>query len=111
MEKPGSIIRNGITGAALLGAGIGTFALGLLTLLSKVSSSFENALNFYPPTGSVSGITTLAVVVWLIAWVVLHGLWRNRRIDFRKVYIFALILVGLGLLGCFPFFEAPEWGR
>jgi len=110
MNTPGSSIRDSIAGAALLGAGIGGFALGLLTTLSKASRTIENALDFYAPTGPLSGITTLAVVVWLVAWVVLHTLWRNRQVDFHKVYVVTLVLVGLGLLGCFPFFEAPEWG-
>jgi len=105
------LIDNGVASAALIGAGIGCFALGLLTLLTEVNSTIENALDFYAPTGPVSGITTLAVVVWLVAWVAMHLLWKNRRIDFRKVYIVVLVLVALGVLGCFPFFEAPEWGE
>jgi hypothetical protein len=76
-----------------------------------ISSAIEKALDFYLPTGPVSGITTLAGVVWLVGWVALHRLWRNRQIDFRNVYIVILVLVGLGLLGCFSFFEAPEWGQ
>lgn len=111
MDTSQSVIRNGIAGAAMLGAGVGSFALGLLTFLTKISSTIETALDFYHPTGPVSGITTLAVIVWLVAWVVLHRLWRNRQVDFRKAYFVALILVCLGLLGCFPFFEAPEWGE
>lgn len=111
MDEPKLLTRNGIAAAALLGAGVGSFALGLFTFLTKISSAIEAALDFYHPTGPVSGITTLAVVVWLIAWAVLHRLWRNRQVDFRKVDIVVLVLVCLGLLGCFPFFEAPEWGE
>ena len=110
MDKPESVIRNGIAGAALIGAGIGCLALGLLTFLTKISNTIETALDFYHPTGPVSGITTLAVIVWIVAWVALHRVWRNQEVDFRKVYIVTLVLVGLGLMGCFPFFEAPEWG-
>jgi len=111
MDKSKSVMRNGIAAAALLGAGVGCFALGILTFLTKISSTIETTLDFYHPTGPVSGITTLAMVVWLIAWAGLHGLWRNRQVDFRRVYVVVLVLVCLGLLGCFPFFEAPEWGE
>jgi len=110
MNKGGAHIDNGIAVAALFGAGIGCLVLGLLTLLTKVSSTIENALDLYAPTGPVSGITTLAVIVWLVVWAAMHILLRNRQIDLHKVYIVVLVLVGLGLLACFPFFEAPEWG-
>ncbi len=110
MNTPESHFNNGTAVAALFGAGIGCLVLGLLTLLTKVSSTIENALDLYRPTGPVSGITTLAVIVWLVAWAAMHTFLRNRQMDLHKVYIIVLILVGLGLLACFPFFEAPEWG-
>jgi hypothetical protein len=46
------------------------------------------------------------VVVWLIAWAVFHGRWKNTQVDFAKVFGVTLILIALGVLGTFPvFFE------
>ena len=39
----------------------------------------------YGPAGGVSGRTTLAVAVWLIAWGILHGTWRRRTLEARGV--------------------------
>jgi len=53
----------------------------------------------------VSGRTTLAVVIWLISWAVLHRRWKNRQIESRGVHFLSVILVGLGILLTFP----PVW--
>jgi hypothetical protein len=53
----------------------------------------------------VSGRTTLATIVWLVAWAVLHHRWKAREIAPGRVGALTLILVALGLLGTFP----PVW--
>ena len=97
-------VTNGSAMAAFLGAGIGTFAMGLLVLLNEASIFVAPTL--YAPAGGVSGRTTLATIVWLIAWGVLHHLWRAREIAPSRIYALTLFLVGLGVLGTFP----PIWG-
>ncbi len=93
---------NGIAAAAILGAAIGVFALGLLTFLAEVNSGIARLLNFYPPAGPLSGKTTMAVVVWLVAWAVTHQAWRDREVNFGAVFGGSLLLIGLGLLLMFP---------
>lgn len=64
-------------------------------------------MNLYDPAGPLSGKTTVAMVVWLVAWAVFHGLWKNQQVNFTKVFIGTLIMIALGLLGTFPpFYEA-----
>lgn len=98
---------NGAAAAAILAAGIGCFVLGLLTTLAAASTALNRALAFYGPAGPLSGKTTVAVLLWLIAWAVLHRWWRARQVNFARLFMATLILIALALLGTFPpFYEA-----
>ena len=100
-------LTNGPAAAAILASGIGSMALGLSTVLAQAIAQIKEALVFYSPSGSLSGETTIAVVVWAVSWALLHVLWRSDHVDFGKVFIATLVLIALGLLGTFPpFFQA-----
>ncbi len=106
MVSEEKVLPNGIAAAALLAAGIGTLAIGVITTLAEASLAFANNLKFVAAVGPLSGKTTMAVIVWLVSWVVLHFLWRKKEVDFLRVFIISLVLIGLGLLGTFPpFFD------
>jgi len=93
---------NGPACAAVLAAGIGSFTLGLTTTLNEASSKISGMFNLYSPVGPLSGKTAIAVLVWLVAWAILANSWKDRQMDFGKVWTGALTLVILGLLGTFP---------
>jgi hypothetical protein len=94
---------NGAVWAALLAASIGGFAMGFVVLLNE--AGVFAAPSLYVPSGGVSGRTTIAAVVWLVSWGVLHTTWKSRQVDPRRIRLAMIILIGLGLLGCFP----PLW--
>lgn len=94
---------SGAAMAALLAAGIGAFAMGLMVILNEAGVYAAPAL--YGPAGGVSGRTTFAVVAWLVAWAVLHTRWKAREVEVGRVQSLTLALAGLGLLLCFP----PVW--
>ena len=96
-------MNNGAALAAFLGAGIGAFATGLMVILNEAGIYAAPAL--YGPAGGVTGRMTFAAVIWLVAWVVLHRRWRGRQVEPRRVYLIAVALFALGLLGTFP----PVW--
>ena len=96
--------ENGAAMAAFLAAGMGAFAMGLVVILNE--SGLFVAPSLYGPAGGVTGRTATAVVLWLIAWGVLHRRWTGRRIEAGRVYGITLALVGLGVLLTFP----PVWG-
>ena len=98
------VTRNGVALAAVLSAGIGAFALGLLVILNE--AGIYAAPSLYGPTGGLSGRSTFAVVAWLVAWGILHARWRGRDVAANRVLTWALLLVGLGVLMTFP----PVWG-
>src|SRR5687768_4967241 len=101
--RAGNPSINGATMAAILSAGIGAFAVGFVVILNEAGLFAAPAL--YGPAGGVSGRTTFAVVIWLIGWAVLHGRWKHRQLEPGRVHTLTLLLIGAGVLLCFP----PLW--
>lgn|SRR5690554_4155129 len=95
---------NGAAMAAVLASGIGAFAMGAVVLLNEAGAFAVPAL--YAPAGGVSGRTTLATIVWLVAWGVLHARWKGREIAPGAVTGVTFALIALGVLAAFP----PVWG-
>jgi hypothetical protein len=95
-------IPNGPAGAAILAAGIGSFALGLFATLGDAFPAVGNFFIFYTPTGPLSGVTTSAIVVWLAAWLVLGNAWAKRTVNMVAVNVIAFIGLLLGVLLTFP---------
>jgi hypothetical protein len=89
--------------AALLGAAIGALAMGIFVILNEAGIYAAPAL--YGPAGGVSGRTTFAAVVWIVAWAVLHGRWKGRQMEARGIFRNALILIVAALVLTFP----PVW--
>jgi len=93
---------NGGGAAAVLAAGIGSFLVALFALIADKSAAIKSMMIFYKPTGPLSGVTTCAIVVWLIVWLILHRLWHRRRIAMGRTGVAALALLILGVLLTFP---------
>ncbi len=102
---------NGPVAAAVLACGFGCFILGVLAVAGDGSKSFAAALNFYNPTGPLSGVTTTAVALWLVCWVLLAVRWRGKSLAFGRVSAFAFLFLALGLLLTFPPFGDMMLGR
>jgi hypothetical protein len=102
IERPVGTIPNGPGGAAILAAGIGYAALGILALASDASDAIRAFLNFYEPTGALSGVTTLAIIIWLGSWYALNLRWRSKAVDLTKINMAAFIGLAIGLLLTFP---------
>jgi hypothetical protein len=103
-DSPALADTNGAAMAAVLAAGIGSVAMGAVVLLNEAGLVAAPAL--YGPAGGVTGRTTLATVVWLLVWRVLHGRWRSRDVAAGTVFRWTVVLVALGILATFP----PLWG-
>ena len=92
--------------AAMVAAGVGSAALGVLTTLAELSPGLKNVLNFYDPVGPLSGKTTVAVVIWLIAWYALARRWHARPPVMKSALVATFVLIGVGFVGTFPpYFE------
>jgi heme/copper-type cytochrome/quinol oxidase subunit 1 len=95
-------IPNGPGGAAILAAGIGCAAMGILAFAGDASDRIGKWLNFYNPTGTLSGVTTLAIIIWLVAWFVLARQWQAKTVNIPKVNLISFALLVVGFLLTFP---------
>jgi hypothetical protein len=95
-------VQNGPGAAAILAAGIGCAAVGILALAGDASDSIGKMLNFYNPVGPLSGVTTVAIIVWLVSWFVLARLWGHKNVAMGKVNMGAFALLLVGFLLTFP---------
>jgi len=95
-------IPNGPGAAAILAAGIGCGALGILALAADASDAIGKALNIYTPTGTLSGVTTVAIVIWLGTWLALSRSWQGKSVAMAKVNAAAFALLIVGFLLTFP---------
>lgn len=93
---------NGAAGAALLACGLGCFALGVIALAADGWKALAGWMIWYRPTGPLSGVSTLALVIWLGCWWVLDRRWRGRDVAMGKVGGVAVVLLVLGVLLTFP---------
>jgi hypothetical protein len=106
----GQVIPNGEAVAAMIAAGIGGLSLGFFTTLAEITAGTTFRTGGFPGltwntgVGPLSGKTGYAVIIWLIAWAVLHFMWRGREFNFGRMFWITLGLIGLGVLGTFPIF-------
>jgi hypothetical protein len=101
-EPLAQIPPNGGAAAAVLAAAIGVGTLGVLALAGDAFPAVAHALNIWNPTGPLSGVTGLAIIVWLAAWFALARTWAARNLDFRRINMIALVLIVAGALLTFP---------
>lgn len=97
-----TVLTNGSGAAAVLAAGIGSFALAVFAIAGDKIVWFGKSMMFYRPTGPLSGVTTSAIVVWLVAWAILEWNWRKKTVGMKGIVTAALVLLFLGLLFTFP---------
>src|SRR6266542_770644 len=90
--------------AAVIAGGVGAAALGVVTTLAEASTGVSDWLAWSDRVGPLSGKTILAVVVWLVAWAVLHAALRGRPYETRRALVVSLVLIALGVLGTFSTF-------
>ena len=102
---------NGSVAAAILACALGCFALGVLAVAADGSKPFAAHLAFYHPTGPLSGVTTLAIAIWLLCWAGFAARWKGKTVAFGKVGAVASLLLALGLLLTFPPFGDLLLGR
>ena len=93
---------NGSGAAAILAAGIGCFLVAALAIVADKSAAIKSMMNFYRPTGPLSGVTTTAVIIWLVSWFVLEFRWQKRDVPMRRISAIAVGLLGLSVLLTFP---------
>ena len=108
-EKASVEVKMGVASAAFLSSGFGVLVIGLMTTGAVLSEGLKHALNWWNPAGPLTGKTGVGVIAWLVSWAILHTIWKDKNMDFNKVFMVTLILIGIGFLLTFPpVFEAFE---
>jgi len=82
-------LPNGSGAAAILAAALARSCSPCLPSRQTIRS-LKSLLDFYKPSGPLSGVTTSAVLVWLIAWGILDWRWRNRTVALGRINAVAL---------------------
>jgi hypothetical protein len=95
-------LPNGSGAAAVLAAGIGAFAIAALDIAADKVASIKSMMNFYKPTGPLSGVTVVSLILWLVCWAVLELEWQKKDVAMGKIGTFALVLLVVSLLLTFP---------
>ena len=96
---------NGEAAAAILGAGIGSMLYGLTVTITEAVPAIKTVMgSLNPAVGPLAGKTLTGVVLWLVAWGVLHFMWKDKEVKFDTVFTIAIIAILIGLLGTFPIF-------
>ena len=90
--------------AAIIAGGIGAAALGVVTTLAEASEGIREWLQWSDAVGPLSGKVLMAVLVWLVAWAVLHAALRRRPYETRRALVVSLVLIAVGVVGTFPTF-------
>lgn len=96
------VAPNGAGAAAILAAAIGCLAVSVIAVIADQIPEVARALIFYRPTGPLSGVTTIAICVWLVTWAILHRLWRRRGVNLSRINAIAVVLLVVALLLTFP---------
>ena len=104
MDRSAGDKPSGPIAAAFLSAGAGGVVLGILVVLAEASPGIKDALDLNSRVGPLSGKTIFAVLAWLIAWVVLHVVLKDKNPDTKKVFVWTGVLFGIAVLLTFPTF-------
>jgi len=110
-QKTSATLTNGSAAAAILSSGIGCFVLGAIANIADAHKPFGKQLSIYMPTGPLSGISTVGIVVWLASCVVLAWRWNNKNVAIKSIGIAAIVLLLLSVLLVFPPFEDMMQGK
>jgi asparagine N-glycosylation enzyme membrane subunit Stt3 len=100
--KGGESLPTGPAAAAILSAGVGCSVLGILSVAADASKPIARLMTLYRPTGPLSGVSSLAILIWLGTWFILAKRWQIRTVAIAKVNVTAFLLLVLGILLTFP---------
>lgn len=102
MSETRQELTTGPGAAALLAAGIGSFALAVFDVIAGQNAHTKKMFNWYNPSGPLVGVSTAAILVWLLSWAVLHSAWRGKAVGLRPVGWVAMLLLLVAIVLTFP---------
>jgi len=94
-----------------LSAGVGCGVLGILAVAADAFKPLAKLLTFYLPTGPLSGVSSVPILLWLVTWFILARRWRTKTVAIAKVNATAFLLLAFGILLTFPPFADLLQGK
>jgi hypothetical protein len=88
--------------ATILATAIAYAVMGILAFAGDAVPAIAQGLTFWKPTGALSGVTTVAIAIWLAAWWLLSLRWRGRSLNMAWIGAASAALTAVGLLLTFP---------
>jgi hypothetical protein len=95
-------VKDGSAAAAILAAAIGLAVTGIMTALSEASAAFSAVLVWSNPVGALSGKTIIGIAGWLVSWLILGRVWKDKDVKFKPVLIVSTVLLAASVLLTFP---------
>jgi hypothetical protein len=95
-------MKNGPSAAAILAAGIGLAVTGIVSALAEAIAAWSAVLVWSKPVGALSGKTILGILAWLVSWLILGLVWKDRQVSLKPVLIVSVVLLAAGVLLTFP---------
>jgi hypothetical protein len=89
-------------GASMIASGIGSLVLGIMVVLAEINLDIKDFLNWNNGVGPLSGKTGVAVIAFVVSWVVLHYAFQRKALSLTASFIVTVVLLVLGLLLTFP---------
>ncbi len=93
---------NGKGAAAVIAVAVASLALGIFTITGDAFPAAGALFNIWKPTGPLSGVTTLTIIIWLMAWLFFSLRWAGRDVNFKRINMTAAGMIIAGLLLTFP---------
>src|SRR5262245_336778 len=78
-------------GAAFIASGFGSFVLGLAVLGAETNASIKSFLTWIGPVGPLSGKVGLAVIGFVLSWIILHFVLRDRPLKLTTSFAISLV--------------------
>lgn len=102
-------VPDGPLAAALLAAGLGILALGIVTSAAEAALGFKDWLTWDDTVGPLSGKTSIALIAWAASWPLFHFALFRRDGVLQVAVAVSFIMFILGMIGIFPpVFQAFE---
>ena len=100
---------SGPVAAAFIAAGVGAFTIGLMVVVGELLGQdagkyldFSKNYGIGSGVGPLSGKVIIAVIAYVVSWVILHFALRRKEIPLGRALAVTLILVALGFALTFP---------
>jgi hypothetical protein len=95
-------VKDGSAAAAILAGGIGIAVTGIVSAMAEAIASFSALLVWSKPVGALMGKTIIGIVVWLVSWIIISRVWKDKDVKFAPVLVISAILLAAGVLLTFP---------